>query len=141
MHKPVIIILILYSCSFLSAQSRTNLDVFYSLIDSSITMLPQNIPAGSSVMVYPSNNYLIFNYVYGKLNERYNRIKNNDRNIYLSYAVEDIKLQYSTNFRKKFLGDFYIERNFLFTGNYIILNNPNTNSFSFSFTDTVNMMK
>jgi hypothetical protein len=132
-----LIILFLVSSVAAFSQSRTNLEVFYTLIDSSINLMPPDIPEESNVSIYPSENYLLYNYAYTKLSERYSSLKLGRDKFYLSYVIENISLNYSDIFRKKFLGDYFVERNFLLEGNFIIPSEEIKQNFNLSFRDTI----
>jgi hypothetical protein len=123
----------------LYAQDKTNLDMFLALVDSSVSILPESIPEYVTVSVYTGNNYLLYNYIFGKINSRYTNVQPADSSFYLSYVLENVKLEYGDVFRKKFLGDYYIERIFNLDGNYVILQNNISQEFSYSITDTVKM--
>jgi hypothetical protein len=116
--------------------SRTNLEVFYSLLDSSVSMLPERIEEGR-VAVYTGNNALLYNHIIEKINQRYGDIKIADSDFELSYVLENIRMNYGEIFRKKFLGDYFIERNFLLEGNAVISGNYGTINFNLAYSDTV----
>jgi hypothetical protein len=131
--KYIIAVYILFA-GLLPAQSRTNLEVFYSLIDSSISLLPDiNAKTGS---VYTGNNAMLYNYVVQKLKARYNGFEVSGKEFEISYALEKIKLEYGEIFRKRFLGDYFIERNFLVEGTAVADGSSSVNSFSIAFSDT-----
>lgn len=134
--KKIILLLIFLTLPGLSAaQSRTNLEVFYSLIDSSINLFPREIKP-LTVSVYSGNNILLYNYIFNRIADKYPGIKDSAK-ADLSYAVEDVKLTYGDIFRKKFLGDYYVERNFLLKGNWLAPGETLHRDFSLSVTDTI----
>lgn len=134
-----LILLAIICPGILSAQNKTNLDMFLALADSSVSILPESIPENVTVSVYTGNNYLLYNHIFGKINLRYDDLQPADSSFYLSYVLENVKLDYGDVFRKNFLGDYYIERIFNFEGNYIIPQDNIRQEFSYSLTDTVKL--
>jgi hypothetical protein len=130
----LIIFLLLTGLS--AAQSRTNLEVFYDMVDSSVSMLPADIKEKRAA-VYAGNNILLQNYIFTRLRQRYGEITVSEKDFDISYAVENIKLAYGEIFRKKFLGDYYIERNFLLKGNAVSTGSFSTVDFNLVYSDTV----
>jgi hypothetical protein len=137
MKNTGLISIILFLLTGLTAsQSRTNLEVFYDLVDSSVSMLPEDIKEKKAA-VYAGSNILLQNYIFNKLRQRYGEISVSEKDSDISYAVENIKLEYGEIFRKKFLGDYYIERNFLLKGNAVSTGSLNTIDFNLVYRDTV----
>jgi hypothetical protein len=133
--KYTLAFLILYS-GYSASQSRTNLEVFYSLVDSTISMLPVN-PEEVSISVYTGSNMLLYNYIVEQLNNKYSSLTVSEEGALLSYAVENAELTYGEIFRKKFLGDYYIERNFRLKGSLVSSADIRTVHFDLTETDTV----
>jgi len=139
-NRTAVFILIYFILTgIVSAQSKSNLDVFYKLIDSTLTFLPGELPSNSSLSLAPGNPNLLYNYIYSRLSTKYREIKINDKDFYLSYALEDLKLSYGEIFRKKFLGDYYINRNFNLKGNFIIPEKQIHRDFNLAYEDTVKL--
>ena len=130
------LIIILFS-GVICPQSRSNLEVFYGLIDSSVAQLPDDLSGINSVSISTAQNPLLYNYIFQKLSLKYNGIISVDSGFTLSFAVEKLKLNYGEIFRKSFLGEYVIEREFLLHGNYVIPVIGRAENFAFSFSDTV----
>jgi hypothetical protein len=128
----IIFLLTGYSVS----QSRTNLEVFYNLIDSSISLLPQKVEEGN-IAVYTGNNMLLYNYAVEQLNKRYGSLTVSEQDVSFSYVIENAELSYGEIFRKKFLGDYYIQRNFQLKGNAVSAADTRTVHFELAENDTV----
>lgn len=138
--KLQLIVIILLFALPSAAQSTKNLDVFYSLIDSSLNLLPDPIPGGNSFSIYTGSNNLIYNYLFGKLTARYQKPADTSGvNEGLSYAIEELRLKYGEIFRKKFLGDYYLERNFGIKGNFAVKSTGLYRSFNLTHIDTVKL--
>lgn len=138
MHKSgkyFICLFMLFTASA-AAQSIKNQDVFCSLIDSSVALLPDDIPENSNFSVYAGNNAFFYNYVFNKLNSLYAPALT-DSTIGISYVLEDLKLSYGEMFRKKFLGDYYLERNFLIMGNFVVPSSGESRKFTYTYKDSV----
>jgi hypothetical protein len=121
-----------------ASQDRTNLEVFYELIDSSITMLP-DLEGNINVALYTGNSILLYDYVYFKLNKRYGSVEVTDKDYSVSYILEKINLDYQDVFRKKFLGDYYVIRNFLIEGAVSASEKSFRDNFRLTVTDTVKL--
>jgi len=124
--------------AYAAAQSMKNQDVFCSLIDSSIALLPDDIPENSNFTIYTGNNAFIYNYVFKKLKQVYTA-GISDSTTGISYVLEDIRLSYGDIFRKKFLGDYYLERNFYIRGNFVVPASGESRDFNYTYRDSVKL--
>lgn len=109
----------------LSSQTKSNLDVFKSLIDSSITEVFLNetdsqkdifldLKLGSSYSILENQ---IFKSIQAQ-KKNISLISNPSENIGLSYSIENAVVNYGEVFRDGFLGDHFTERKIFVSGSY-----------------------
>lgn len=137
-------LLVIFS-SLLHAQTKTNLEVFKVLIDSSVADIVRtatdsqkdiflNLKLGSSYQVLEDQIYRSF-LIRGKnISTVYNPLENSE----LSYTAENSEVTYGENFRNGFLGEHYVSRFITLEGSYR-LNNTSAiiENFSYKSVDTV----
>jgi len=130
----------LYIGSLLS-QTKTNLEVFYNLVDSSVTQFVyfSNPPAKIKVEMNNGDVYSIFN------NQLLGDLKNKgivpatqmrDSLPLFSYTIEKPLTQYTDIFRDGFLGPFLVQREISLQGNYFY-SGSGKKEFYYSYSDTV----
>jgi hypothetical protein len=119
-------------------QSRTNLEVFYSLIDSTVSMIPDTV-VNSSISVYTGSNVMLSDYIIHKLNSKFGNHEVSDKDYPFSFSLENIRVDYPDVFRKKFLGDYYVERSFLLEVNTYTSAKRVKNNYKLAFTDSVRL--
>lgn len=129
---------------FISAfgQSKSNLEIFFSQIDSVGMQIQQNIEDKNanvrinflsspeySILENRLTSYLIKNGVKVLL----------DSNLpsSLNFTITQAIVKYNDSFRDGLFGDVLVERNINLIGNFIIPDKNISNDFSFIFTDTV----
>jgi hypothetical protein len=129
----------------LHTQTKTNLDVFKVLVDSSIADLLINSP-GSQKNIYVDlkldSSYTIFeNQIYKSVQTRKRSISpvfNPSENSKVSYSIENSAVNYGEVFRDGFLGGHFVERKIAISGSYRFQNEEMiVKDFSFENTDTV----
>lgn len=109
----------------LSSQTKSNLDVFKSLIDSSIIEIFLNetdsqkdiyldLKLGSSYSIFENQ---IFKSVQAQ-KKNISSTSNPSENIGLSYSIENAIVNYGEVFRDGFLGDHFTERKIFVSGSY-----------------------
>lgn len=109
----------------LNSQTKTNMDVFKSLIDSSITEVFLNetdsqkdiyldLKLGSSYSIFENQ---IFKSVQAQ-KKNISSTSNPSENIGLSYSIENAIVNYGEVFRDGFLGDHFTERKIFVSGSY-----------------------
>jgi hypothetical protein len=122
-------------------QTKSNLEIFYSLADSSVnSFIHSNNPNGN---VYTELNnggtYSVFNsHILGLLQAKGIKPisgKGTDAPQYL-YSVIKASTIYGDVFRDGFLGDFLVKRELVFTGNYFYTG-AGLKEFNLLYTDTV----
>ena len=124
----------------LLSQTKTNLEVFYTLIDSSVTQFVflSQPPSKIKVEMNSGEAYSVFkNRLLGDLKEKHIEIGNekNDSLPLFSYTIEKPFTQYSNIYRDGFLGPFSVQRNISLKGNYFY-SGSGKKDFYFKSTDT-----
>ncbi|MFN3694968.1 MAG: hypothetical protein ACK4UV_08160 [Ignavibacterium sp.] len=129
---------------FISAfgQSKSNLEIFFSQIDSVGMQIQQSIKENNvemrinflsspeySILENRLNSYLIKNGV--------KVLQNSDLPSSLNFTITQAIVKYNDSFRDGLFGDILVERNISLIGNFIIPDKNISNDFSLSFTDTV----
>ena len=107
----------------LYAQTKTNLDVFKVLVDSSITEALFNIsdsPKDIFLDLKLGSSYTIFeDQIFKSLQSQKKNVSttsNPSENIRLSYSIENAVVNYGETFRDGFLGDHFVERKIFISG-------------------------
>ena len=142
--KNILLILFLVSTCVLS-QTRDNLEIFYSLVDSSGENLMKNLPEsgkdinlnmhlGKSYSLFENHLMEIFDNAGFDIN-----IKDSAReNTYVNYVLDKAKVNYGEMFRSGFFGSYLLPRKLEISGNYSIKNNSFIyKEFHYSYFDTV----
>ena len=142
--KTKILFYLLFISTSIFAQSRTNLEMFNSLVDSSVLSISFQI--SDSNFEYHVEYKTIAEY--SALNNRVenslvrNEIKvslDNSTNL-LSYKISQATVDYSDLFKDGLLGEYLLERKFVLSGEYTIENSSSVSSadiFYYTVTDTI----
>jgi len=140
------IILLLLCQSAAYSQTTSNLDQFYTLIDSASNQLLKDLGDTKKVNLELNfgTDYSVFaNQVRGKLLR--NNIKlvgdnSDDKNfIRVNFVVDNSFVGYTEPEKDGIFGDFFTERTIELSGNYFISNNPQVKDFKLSIIDTINV--
>lgn len=141
-----VLIIILLSNPFSLAQSKTNLELFFQLADSSVVQINKEITPGSNIKLNFNEDgaYSVFH------NSILNNFQKLGRNIItgnddlskseiINYSLTDVSVKYDDDmYRDGFLGEFLIQRKINYEGNYSITGNSVTaDNFNFTIVDTV----
>ena len=120
----IVLLFLLINVS-LQAQTKTNLDVFKVLVDSSITEALVNIsdsPKDIYLDLKLGSSYAILEDQIFKSIKAHKKnislISNPSENIGLSYSIENAVVNYGEIFRDGFLGDHFVERKVFISGSY-----------------------
>ncbi len=124
------------------SQSKNNLDVFNSLVDQASENIIRSIPDSVKNVNLNLNfggDYSVFkNMIISSFNNTANFTSAQGKNgLEVYVTLENASVNYSEMFRKSFLGSFYVERNFILKGNFILDSNEQLRSFSYTHKDTV----
>jgi len=116
-----IFILGLMLCGRIDAQPKTNMEIFYGLIDKSVTeLLKGNVTKDNNIYIEfssPENYEILKSSLIEKAGAYTHITQQKEKSDYvLSYSVEDAKVKYSDAFTQSFLGRNYVERDFSLKG-------------------------
>jgi hypothetical protein len=125
----------------LFSQTKTNLEVFYSLVDSSVAQFIalSNPPEKIKVDINNGDVFSVFNNrILADLKAKAIEpaIGQSDSFSVFSYTIEKPFTQYTQIFRDGFLGPFLVQRKISLKGNYFY-SGSGKQEFSFIITDTV----
>jgi hypothetical protein len=138
MNKKIFLILLICLVQgFLSAQTKTNLEIFYNLVDSSVFKASEQMyTSAQSELIIPVSYSIFKNAVMNSFSKK--KISWVDKKVpppvysEITYTLEDAKVKYSEPFRESFLGSFYIEREIILKVNWIINNHNDSNTSTYS---------
>ncbi len=142
----IFILLIFFSGNFAFGQTKTNLELFYSLIDSAVNSASKQIPANDKNIKLNFNLgsiYSIFeNRVISDFSKDGKKIvpidssKGND--LTLNFACENAVVIYGKMFRDGLFGSFHVPRTVSISGSYIFpFSDAKLHNFNFLINDTV----
>jgi hypothetical protein len=137
---------LLFSILFMGtlfSQTKTNLEIFYSLVDTSVKQFVFISKPPSKIKVELNNGdiYSVFNnQLLGNLKSRGIEPLNekNDSLPVLSYTIEKPLTQYTNIFRDGLLGPFLVNREISIKGNYFYAGSGRK-EFYLLYTDTINV--
>ena len=143
LHLHFFISLFFLFTSLVSAQPKTNLDIFYMLVDSSVNDFISHIPGSEDSVQLELNlgtGYSLFSnkiiadiYTSGKVVTEVN-----ENAIDINYIIDGARVEYGEIFRDGFFGDYYISRNISLKGNFLVRTNSAIyREFNFSFNDSI----
>jgi hypothetical protein len=140
------IIVLLLSQSVIHSQTASNLDQFYTLIDSASNQVLKDLGDAKKVNLELNfgTDYSVFaNQVRGKL------LRNNiqligdnseDKNfVRVNFVVDNSFVGYTEPEKDGIFGDFFTTRTIELSGNYFISNNPEVKDFKLAVKDTINV--
>ncbi|HED07085.1 MAG TPA: hypothetical protein ENI57_03110 [Ignavibacteria bacterium] len=147
-HKRIFILIFLLLPPFVFGQTKTNLNIFKELVDSSVTSFVNNLPKNENqinLKLELGVSYSFFkNRILNDLTLKgikvtvYPSFKENAAKI--NYAVEEMNVDYSEIDRDGMFGDFLMPRKLSLKGSYSIdKKNIFTKNFNYTFLDTVNV--
>jgi hypothetical protein len=121
-------------------QTKTNLEIFYSLADSSINQFIASCNPSSTTKVQLKNglSFSIFdNEILGKLKSAgIESLDRKDSVPVFSYSIEDAMTQYTDIYRDGFLGPYMVNRVIHLSGNYFY-SGTGKKEFNFHYSDTI----
>jgi hypothetical protein len=132
--------------SLINAQTESNLERFYSVVDSVSSMLLNDL--GNSKQVKLELNlgtyYSVFaNKIRGKLLKNDVNILSDDASgsdkINVNLVIDDCNVEYSQPERDGLFGDFFTERIVRVSGNYFISTSPSITKFYIEKKDTIDV--
>ena len=126
-------------------QTRDNLEIFYTLVDSSGENIISNLPGsdknlnlnlnlGESYSLFANHLMAVFDQAGYKINSA----QNTAGKIAVDYVLDQAKVNYGDIFRSGLFGNYYLPREIRISGNYSIKNNSFVyKEFQYRFMDTV----
>ena len=144
---PLNLFLIVFSfqISFVFAQTKTNLQVFYSLVDSSVAGINQKVSTKYVKVNYSKgNNFSVFqNEVISDFVKLGRTVladsnKNTADVTSINYIIDNAKVKYGDMERDGFFGDFIMPREIKLSGSYSLSERVvDSQRFNLTYTDTV----
>lgn len=139
-----VVALFFLSADLSAQQPDTNLDIFYTMIDSSVTDFVSKVPKSEESIRLELNlakNYSVFtNKVIAKiisLGKKISNEKNNELSN-VNYIINKAKVTYGDIHRDGFFGGYYLPRNLTLKGNYTVEGDSTIfKNFSYSYKDTL----
>jgi hypothetical protein len=141
--KPILLILIgfLFANNFSFSQEKSNLDIFFELLDkSSETVLNETAEKSDyKLKMNISSAFILFeNRLVSNLSKNTNAGNAEKNFAELSFAIEGASVVYGEPFKKNLFGDFYTRRQITLKGSYLIKReNSQLKTFTLTNTDTV----
>lgn len=144
----VICLVLFFYPVFLQCQTKPNLEIFYSLVDSAARNADINIPANKKDVKPDLNSGNMFSVFNNQVLESFQKSGKNvltgskyDTTVTeLSFKIDKATVNYGDLFQQKLFGDFYTRREVSLSGNYLLfLPGISSHNFSYTYTDTVNI--
>ena len=146
--KTFLVSFILFLSIFIipvSAQQKTNLQIFYNLVDSSVAGINRKVSTQYVIVNYPtSNDFSVFqNQVISDFTKLGRTVlagsnKNTADVTRINYIIDNAKVKYGDMGRDGFFGDFIMPRGIKLSGSYSLSNRVvDSQRFNLTYTDTV----
>jgi len=139
----LLIIQVVFLSLVLQAQTKTNLEFIYSLLNTVVVDLSQNFSLDDNIgFIYSSAPGLEFleNRISLKFNSKIKLgVGLTDKT--LNFTLDDAAVKYNDLFRSSIFGDYLVEREANLKGSYILINQQeilNSEIFTYSNIDTIN---
>ena len=141
--------LLIFSFSFTLtvAQTKTNLEIFYGLVDSSVAKINQSISSNNLKIVFSTGDYyslfqnqVIADFVRHGRTILSDSTKTSSDFEAIHYSIDNASVNYGDMERNGLLGDFVMQRKIELSGSYSISKGTiNSKRFDFTYTDTVSV--
>jgi hypothetical protein len=121
--SPRLIFFLIFFSATSYSQTKSNLEIFYQLVESSISNASENINEGTAIieLILPGNYSVFRNQILLGLQKQGVRQENLKQFATgFNYVLENAKVNYGDIFRKSFLGDYFTSRKIFIKGNYLI---------------------
>ncbi|MBZ0200972.1 MAG: hypothetical protein K8H86_13965 [Ignavibacteriaceae bacterium] len=133
----LVIVFLFGSTAF--SQSKTNIEVYYSLVDSAAGLIAKRLPAEQNkiVVISNKNDYSIFT---NRIKSTFNKLgvaPDSGVNTELTISFDRTTVQYSDMHRESFFGSMWVKRKVEFGGNFSFNNKIAPGEFLFSAIDSV----
>lgn len=136
-------LLLVFLCSIPAfSQSKTNLEIFFSQIDSAGKEILANIVdtnTSTKINFLSSPEYSILeNRLTSYLIKNGAKISSsNDVPVKLNFVITDASVEYNDSFRDGLFGNILVERSLVLSGNYLIPEKNLSKDFSYEVSDTI----
>jgi hypothetical protein len=136
-----------FSFTFAVAQTKTNLEIFYGLVDSSVAKINQNINSKNLKVTFSTGDYyrLFQNQVIADLGKLGRTILSDSTKISsgfetINYSIDNANVKYGDMERNGLLGDFVMQRKIDLSGSYSISKETVfSERFDYAYIDTVSV--
>jgi hypothetical protein len=119
-------------------QVKTNMEIFYSLADSSVRLIVSTLPPGTkevSVKLNLGSEYSVLgNKILSSFSQ--NGIKTDSSSLMINYIIDNASINYNDMFRNGIFSDYLVNRTVAVHGSYFIMNKGVT-EFSITKKDTI----
>jgi hypothetical protein len=142
----LLLVIIFLPGKFIYCQSKTNLNLFYSLVDSAVISASKYIPSDQKdikLNLKLGNSYSIFeDRIISDFAGKGKKIVPNDslkqNDLMLNFVCENANVTYGKMYRDGLFGSFYVPRTVSIAGNYIFpYSDAKLHNFNYSISDTV----
>lgn len=141
-----LLVLFVYGIGVLNGQTKTNIEIFYDLVDSASIKAADHLPGKYEKIDLQLNlgtTYSLFtNQIRSKLQNAGYEIVTSAKGSeipVLSFTIDDARVSYSDPDRDGLFGDYFTEREVSLSGNYMLSGNNELKTFNFVFTDNLNV--
>ena len=143
----LILLVFSFSFSFTVAQTKTNLEIFYGLVDSSVAKINQNINSKDLKVTFSTGDYyrlfqnqVIADFVKLGRNILSDSIKTSPGFETINYSIDNANVKYGDMERNGLLGDFVMQRKIDLSGSYSISKETVISErFDYAYIDTVSV--
>jgi len=144
--KTLFILIVLFITNFSYGQTKTNLNLFYTLVDSAVFSVSKHIPSNKKYIMLNlklGNLYSIFeNKIISDFSEEGKIIvpkdSSKENQFTLNFVCENADVKYGDMYRDGIFGSFHVPRTVSISGNYIFpFSGQELHKFNYSVTDTV----
>jgi hypothetical protein len=143
----LILLVFSFSFSFTVAQTKTNLEIFYGLVDSSVAKIDQNINSKDLKVTFSTGDYyrlfqnqVIADFVKLGRNILSDSIKTSPGFETINYSIDNANVKYGDMERNGLLGDFVMQRKIDLSGSYSISKETVISErFDYVYIDTVSV--
>ena len=136
-----------FSFTLSDAQTKTNLEIFYSLVDSSVAKINQNINSKNLKVTFSTGDYyrLFQNQVIADFVKLGRTVLSDSTKLSsdfetINYSIDNANVKYGDMERNGLLGDFVMQRKIELSGSYSISKETvSSERYDFAYTDTVSV--
>lgn len=136
------LLIIILSALSVQSQTKTNLDIFFSQIDTLSNEILSHIPDRNNEIKLNfksgSDFSILENRLLSLLIKKGARLNSSDNSaVQIDVVFSEAKVKYPDAYRDGLFGDFLVDRSLELSGNFIIHNKNFVGDFSFNYSDTI----